>query len=83
MYKNECIDLAIMATQDLYHKEPVVEACKAKIPYVICEEPLATTVSDAIEMLEVAEKNKIKVYVLFPNRFYPLDKRLIKMKQCN
>ena len=73
MYKNEHIDLVIVATQDPYHKEPVVEACKAKIPYIICEKPLATTVSDASEMLEAAEKNNIKVYVFFPNRFYPLD----------
>ena len=73
MYKNENLDLVVVATQDPYHKEPVLEACRAKLPYVICEKPFTTTIPDANEIIEAAKKNDTKIYVLFPNRFYPLD----------
>jgi predicted dehydrogenase len=65
--------LVVVATQDPYHKEPVIEACKSNVPYIICEKPLATNVLDAKEMVKAAIDNDAKVYVNFPNRFFPLD----------
>ena len=35
------IDLAIIATQDPYHKEPILSACKHGVKYIICEKPFA------------------------------------------
>ncbi len=73
MFKKEKIDMAVVATQDPYHKDPVINACKAGVKKIICEKPLATTVEDAEQMLEAAEKGKNDIFVLFPNRFYQLD----------
>ncbi len=67
------IDLAVVATQDPYHKAPVIAACKAGVRYIICEKPLATTVEDAMEIAEAAGASGSQIKVLFPNRFYPLD----------
>ena len=76
MYKNENLDLVIVATQDPYHKEPVLEACRANLPYVICEKPFTTTISDANEIIEAAKESDTKIYVLFPHRRHPLDEAI-------
>lgn len=78
MYEKENLDLIVVATQDPYHKEPIIQACEQKIPYVISEKPLTTSVKEAYEIKEAAEKSGTCIKVLFPNRFYPLD-RAIRM----
>ena len=69
-------DLAVIATQDPYHKEPIITACQAGIPYIISEKPLTTTVEDAVQIREAAAKSGTQIKVLFPNRFYPLDRSI-------
>ncbi len=84
MYEKEKLDLVVVATQDPYHKEPIIQACEYKIPYVISEKPLTTCVKDAYEIKEAAGKSGTCIKVLFPNRFYPLDRtiRLMLDKGC-
>ena len=69
MYKNENLDLVVVATQDPYHKEPILEACRAKLTYVICEEPLTTTIPDANEIIEAAKKMAQKYMFFFQTDF--------------
>ena len=76
MYKNEKLDLVVVATQDPYHKEPILEACRVNLQYVICEKPFTTTVPDANEIIEAARKSDTKIYVLFPHRRHPLDEAI-------
>jgi predicted dehydrogenase len=73
MFNNEAIDILVVATQDPYHKEPLLAACAHKIPYVISEKPLTTNLSDAMEIKAAAEKSGTVIKVLFPNRLYPID----------
>lgn len=73
MFKKESIDILVVATQDPYHKIPLLSACNYKIPYVICEKPLTTNVKDAMEIKAAAEKSNTIIKVLFPNRLYPID----------
>jgi len=74
MLSREALDCVIVATPDPYHREPVVEAARAGIPYIITEKPLATTVSDARQIRDAVEKSGSDLYILFPNRFNPLDR---------
>jgi predicted dehydrogenase len=66
-------DVVVVATQDPYHKDPLLAACACRVPYVICEKPLTTTVEDALEVQRAAEASGTVIKVLFPTRFYPLD----------
>lgn len=78
MFDKEEIDLAVIATQDPYHKAPLLSACAHKVPYVISEKPLCTNLEDALEVQAAAKASGSEIKVLFPNRFYPLD-RTIRM----
>ena len=74
MLKRESLDLVIVATPDALHRAPVVAAAKAGVPNIFTEKPLATTASDARRMQEAVEKAGTSLYILFPNRFNPLDR---------
>lgn len=76
MFENEAIDLVVVATQDPYHKEPLLSACAHRVPYVISEKPLCTTLADALEVQKAAQASGTVIKVLFPNRFYPLDRSI-------
>lgn len=76
MFEKESIDLVVVATQDPYHKEPLLSACAHKIPYVISEKPMCTNLADALEVQEAAKASGTEIKVLFPNRFYPLDRSI-------
>lgn len=69
MLENEKIDIAVIATPDPFHKEPFLATVNAGVKSIICEKPLATTVEDATEMMEAADKNGVRVFVNFENRF--------------
>lgn len=76
MFAKEQLDLVVIATQDPYHKDPLIAACDAKVPYVISEKPLTTRLEDALEVEAAAQKSGTVIKVLFPNRFYPLDQTI-------
>lgn len=76
MLEKEELDLVVVATQDPYHKAPILGACERGVPYVISEKPLTTSLADAYEIREAAQKSGTCIKVLFPNRFYPLDRSI-------
>jgi len=73
MFARENLDLVVVATPDSLHKDPVIKAAEADIPYIICQKPLSTTLDDAVEMAEAVEKRGLDLYVLFENRFNAMD----------
>ena len=74
MLKKEDLDVAIVATPDPLHREPVVAAFRSGVRHVITEKPLATTRADAGRIRDAAEKAGADLNILFPNRFHPLDR---------
>ena len=74
MYAEQRLDLAVVATPDGLHKEPVLAAIRAGVPAVIQEKPMATLAADAEEMLEAAERAHARIYVHFANRGSPMDR---------
>ncbi len=69
MFAGEKIDLAVIATPDPFHKEPFLLAVDAGVKAILCEKPLATTTSDAEEMMLAADRAKVRVFVNYANRF--------------
>lgn len=74
MFREESLDIAVVATPDPLHKEPVLAAIKAGVPTIIQEKPMATTVADAEEMLEAAERAGARIFINFANRGTSLDR---------
>jgi predicted dehydrogenase len=74
MLREHKLDIVVVATPDPLHKEPMLAAVKAGVPNIIAEKPLATTLPEAEEMFEAAEKAGTRVFVAFANRgASPLD----------
>jgi predicted dehydrogenase len=74
MLAEEDLDLVVVATPDPLHKEPVIAAIRAGVPYVLQEKPMATSVADAEEMLEAAESAGARIFVNYANRGSAFDR---------
>ena len=59
MLASEQLDILDVCTPTDCHKEQSIIAMDAGI-HVLCEKPVALSVSDALEMLEAAERNNVK-----------------------
>ena len=73
MLTEQRLDLAVVATPDPLHKEPVLAAIRAGVPTVIQEKPMDTTVAGALEMFEAAERAGTRIFVHFANRGSGMD----------
>jgi predicted dehydrogenase len=74
MLAEQRLDLIAVATPDPLHKEPVLAAIRAGAPYVLQEKPMATSVEDAEEMLEAAERAGARIFVNYANRGSAFDR---------
>lgn len=73
MLRKEEVDVAVIATPDPLHKEPFLMCAEAGVRAIICEKPFATSLGDAEEMMEAAEKRGVMVFTHFENRFAKAD----------
>jgi predicted dehydrogenase len=73
MLAEQRLDLAVVATPDPLHREPVLAAIRAGVPTVIQEKPMDTTVAGAQEMLEAAEQAGTRIFVHYANRGSGMD----------
>lgn len=64
------IEAVGIATPDFAHKEPAIYAAEHG-KNILIEKPLATSLSDAIEINEAAKKNSVILMVDFHNRWNP------------
>ena len=74
MLREQRPDIAVIATPDPLHREPVLAAIEAGTPAIFQEKPMATTVADAEAMLDAAEKAGARIFVNYANRGSPLDR---------
>ena len=73
MLSKEQLDLVVVSTPDPLHKEPFLASVNSGVKAILSEKPLATTVADAEEMMEAADKASVQVYINFANRFNLMD----------
>ena len=64
------LEAVIVALPDQLHRDPVVLAAQAG-KHVLVEKPIATTETDAKEMMQAAEENGVKLMVGFTLHFIP------------
>jgi predicted dehydrogenase len=76
MFQEQTLDLAVIATPDPLHRDPVMAAIEAGVPVVIQEKPMATTVEDAEVMLEAAEEAGSWIFVNYANRGAALSRAM-------
>jgi len=77
---SEDIDSVHICTPNNLHFEMAKKALHAG-KHVICEKPLATTISEAEELVLLAEKNKLVNAVHFNIRYYPLIRQMKVMRE--
>ncbi len=70
LLSKEAVDAVSVATPDPYHKDPVLTAIRHGKD-VLVEKPLATTSSDAYEIIEAAEEAGVRVMVDYHKRWDP------------
>jgi predicted dehydrogenase len=68
-------DLVIICTPHPFHMQPAVEAAKAG-SNVLVEKPLASTLHDCDEMINICRENGVKLGVISQRRWYPPVKRV-------
>jgi predicted dehydrogenase len=69
------VDAVYIATPvHLHHKQTVAAADSGK--HVLCEKPMALTVSECEEMISACEENGVLLGVAYYRRFYPVISRI-------
>jgi len=77
MLKNEGLDVVHILTPHYLHHEMAIEAAKCKVN-VLVEKPMAINSKDTEKMIRTARDNKVKLGVIYQNRYSPASK-LIKV----
>lgn len=72
------IDIVSICTPNGLHAEHSIKALKAG-KHVLCEKPMALTVKDCEKMIETAEDNNKRLFIVKQNRFNPPIKILKKI----
>ena len=78
MIEKENIDVVTIATESGYHAQIAIYAMN-KGKNAIVEKPMALSIKDADEMIEVADKNNVKLCINHQNRF---NKPIQKLREA-
>ena len=65
----------IICSENSNHRAHVLAAA-GKVPYILCEKPIATTVKAAQEIIDACEQAGSKLQIAFPVRFAPPVQKL-------
>ncbi|CAB1062842.1 Myo-inositol 2-dehydrogenase (EC [Olavius sp. associated proteobacterium Delta 1] len=66
--EDDAVDAVVVVTPTAYHKDIVVAAADAG-KHILCEKPMAMTVSECDEMIAATEKNDVFLQIGFMRRF--------------
>lgn len=65
------LDAVIVCSANADHKEHVIASAEAGCKYIMCEKPIATTINDAVEMIEKCKAKGSILSISFPCRYIP------------
>jgi UDP-N-acetylglucosamine 3-dehydrogenase len=68
MLDHEKLDAVVIAIPPPFHLIPTRLAAQRGV-HVFCEKPMAATLTDCDEMIDVCEQNKVKLMIAFKHRF--------------
>lgn len=80
-FNNTSAELVIISTTAPFHLEYVEKAAEYGAKYILCEKPMATSIEDCNRILEICDKNNIKLAINHQMRFmeqYTLTKELVQ-----
>ena len=69
MLKEGTFDLLSVVTNGPTHAEITTAAAEAKVPRIICEKPMATSIKDAKRMIATAETNGTRLAINYSRRW--------------
>jgi predicted dehydrogenase len=72
---DEELDGVIICAENVKHR-PLTELAAPRVPHILCEKPIATTLFDAQAMIQVCAAHGTKLQIAFPVRFSPPVQRL-------
>ncbi|HHV62662.1 MAG TPA: Gfo/Idh/MocA family oxidoreductase [Firmicutes bacterium] len=78
LLKNPEVDAVYIATPTHLHHKHVTAAAEAG-KHVLCEKPMAMTLSECEQMIEACERNKVKLALGFMMRFHSYHKKIKEM----
>lgn len=64
------LDGVIICAENIQHR-PLVELAAGRVPNILCEKPIATTLEDAQAIIDVCAATDTKLQIAFPVRFSP------------
>ncbi|WP_040982396.1 Gfo/Idh/MocA family protein [Oceanobacillus jeddahense] len=71
MLQNEQLDAVSIATSDPYHFDTAMDAMNHGIKYLFIEKPLATTLDESYQIVQLAEEKNVRICVDFHKRWDP------------
>jgi UDP-N-acetylglucosamine 3-dehydrogenase len=72
------LDAVIVTSENAFHRRLVEKAAAAGVKAVLCEKPIATTLSDAQAMLSACESSGTFLATAFPCRYSPSFEKLLE-----
>lgn len=69
------LDGVVICSANVNHR-PLVELAAGRVPYILCEKPIATTVEDGRAMIDLCRERGSKLQIAFPVRFHPVFTQL-------
>lgn len=66
-------DLLVIATTAPSHHAFTIAAAKAGVPYILCEKPMAVSIEQAKEMIDVCKAHNARLAINHPVRFTEAD----------
>ncbi|MDA7843422.1 Gfo/Idh/MocA family oxidoreductase [bacterium] len=70
---NEIPDLAVIATTADSHHDFTIKLANSGVKYILCEKPMAVSIAQCEEMIEVCNKSGTKLAINHPVRFLEAD----------
>lgn len=71
MLAAEDLDVVSVCTLHSTHAEITIDATEAGVDGVWCEKPMATSLGEARDMIDAADRNDVKLTIGHKRRFYP------------
>lgn len=78
MFQIERPDIVSIATPTKYHAKHVLSAAKYGCRAILCEKPIAYSITDAEKMVAACKKNKVKLFINHQRHFDPLINKWAK-----
>ena len=78
LLNNESLDILIVATPINFHEDPVIAAA-GKVPIVLVEKPLTSSLASAERMLEAHERSGTSIHVVHNQIFRPAIEKAMEV----